>query len=180
MGVVLAIFAVLIALGMPSYSSWIQNSQIRTAGETILAGLQSARNQAVTLNTPVRFQFTDTLTSSCAVSASGTNWVISRNDPAAKCDGSSAADPFIIESKSGTEGTRNVAILASQAFIAFSGLGQTNAAANFTVDIKNPSSGGKCVIDGGDRRCLRIVVTPAGQVRMCDTAVSDTKDVRIC
>ncbi len=45
--VAVAIIGVLMALGMPAYSTWIQNTQIRTAAEAILNGLQTARNEAI-------------------------------------------------------------------------------------------------------------------------------------
>jgi hypothetical protein len=32
----------------------------------------------------------------------------------------------------------------------------------------------------GEIRCLRIEVAPSGQTRMCDPAVTDTTDTRIC
>jgi type IV fimbrial biogenesis protein FimT len=40
-----------------------------------------------------------------------------------------------------------------------------------------------CKANGGDMRCLQIVVTPGGRVRMCDPsvdAVANPNDTRAC
>ena len=54
--VAVAIIGVLFALGMPAYSTWIQNTQIRTAAEAVLNGLQTAKNEAIQRNVTVQFQ----------------------------------------------------------------------------------------------------------------------------
>jgi type IV fimbrial biogenesis protein FimT len=50
-----AIVALVMALAMPSYSTWLQNSRLRGGAESILAGLQLARAEAVRRNTTVWF-----------------------------------------------------------------------------------------------------------------------------
>lgn len=51
----IVIIGVLLALAVPSFKDWIQSSQVRTASESIMNGLQLARTDAVHLNTVVRF-----------------------------------------------------------------------------------------------------------------------------
>ena len=65
--------------------------------------------------------------------------------------------------------------------MAFNSLGRvTNAAGgSVTIDVFNPA-GGDCVALGGNMRCLRIVVAAAGQVKMCDPAVTAAQDSRKC
>lgn len=51
--VVVALFALLLALAMPSIRDMIANARVRTAAEGMLNGMQLARAEAVRLNTPV-------------------------------------------------------------------------------------------------------------------------------
>jgi type IV fimbrial biogenesis protein FimT len=51
----LAIAALLLTLGMPSFTTFIRNSEIRSTAESISNGLRLARSEATRLNTPVSF-----------------------------------------------------------------------------------------------------------------------------
>ena len=85
--------------------------------------------------------------------------------------------------KASGDGTANAVYAASQSSIAFDSLGRVTQvpplADDIVVNVTNPT-GGACVASSGPMRCLRIVVTPGGQARMCDTAVTDTSDSRKC
>ena len=49
------ITGILLAMGVPSFASWLQSSQIRTAAGSILDGLQLAHAEAIRRNTtPLR------------------------------------------------------------------------------------------------------------------------------
>ena len=175
----IAIVAILFTLAAPSFSTWIQNTHIRTAAEAIQNGLMLTRAEAVQRNTQVRFQLTDTLDDSCALSTSGTNWVVSLDDPAGACASapSDTTAPRIIQTRAGAEGSKNALVAAGQSAIIFNGLGRqspvppqvTPVAVN--IDISNPI-GGACAADvtPGPMRCLRVAVSTLGQVRMCDPA----------
>ncbi|SFI20411.1 type IV fimbrial biogenesis protein FimT [Collimonas sp. OK307] len=180
--IALAVMAIAFSLGMPSYSAWIQNSQIRTAAESMQSGIQLARAEGLRSNATVRFQLTTTTDATCALSSSGTNWVISANDATGKCNVTdSTVDPFMTRVKASAEGTKNVTVAATQSSISFNGLGRVTPAptSTITIDIKNPS-GGTCVAASGNMRCLQLQVSGAGQVRMCDPAVTATSDPRKC
>jgi type IV fimbrial biogenesis protein FimT len=179
----MAIFASLLGMAAPAFSTWLQNGHIRTAAEAIQNGLQLARATAVQRNSLVTFQLTSTLAADCTVNASGPNWVVSLDDPSAACDvpASDTVTPRIVGSRAAIEGSRNAVIAADQASMSFNGLGRRpNAAtaANLNINISNPA-GGKCVADGGEMRCLRVFVTASGQVQMCDPAVA-APDTRGC
>lgn len=182
----IAIVAILFSLAAPSFSTWIQGTHIRTAAEAMQSGLMLARSEAVRRNTSVRFQLTTTLDSSCALSTSGTNWVVSQDDPSGACDSASPdpADlnppaPRIVQKRAGAEGSKNALVAAGQSAIVFNGLGRVTPvpAGAISFDITNPI-GGACVADTtpGPMRCLRVTVSTGGQVRMCDPAFvfSDT------
>lgn len=170
----LAITATLILMAVPSFSIWLQNTQIRTAAEAIQNGVQLARAEAVRRNTSVIFQLTSTLDNSCALSTSGTNWVVSLDSAVGSCGAAPSADlasptaPRIIQTRSGIEGSRNSTVLSTQSSITFTGLGRTSAGATLSADISNPL-GGSCA-PAGPMRCMRLVVSSAGQTRMCDPA----------
>jgi len=68
--VVVAVLGIVLMIGLPNMSAWLQNTQIRNAAESASAGLQLARAEALRRNAAVRFSLVDTLTSSCALSAS--------------------------------------------------------------------------------------------------------------
>lgn len=53
--VVVAVIGILLATGLPSFNTWIQNSKIRAAAEAVLSGLQSARSEAIRRNARVAF-----------------------------------------------------------------------------------------------------------------------------
>jgi type IV fimbrial biogenesis protein FimT len=181
----LAVLGILLMIGLPSLATWIQNTQIRTAAETMQSGLQMARAEALRRNTSVRFQLVDTLTAACALSATGTNWVVSLADPVGNCDDapSDTVAPQIIQKKDGAEGAPNAVITATGgSTVTFNGIGRViNAGPITRVDITN-TRGGACKTAGADEpmRCLRVAVSSAGQVRMCDPAVTDVTDPRAC
>jgi type IV fimbrial biogenesis protein FimT len=192
----LAIMGLLIMIGLPNMATWLQNSKIRTAGETMLAGLTLARTEAVRRNQIVRFQMVSNLTSACVISTAGTDWVVSLDDVTAACDATPGEPvpgdppPRILQKRSGSEGTTSVVLAASTAGVVhFNGLGRVTSpggAANLTqVAISNPV-GGACENpdgSGGPMRCLQIDISVGGEVRMCDPAVDPVAfpaDPRLC
>lgn len=188
----LAIMGLLMMIGLPNMTIWLNNAQIRTTGETMLAGLTLARVEAVRRNQIVQFQLVSNLTSGCVVSTGGRSWVVSQDDASGACDAapSEVAVPRIIQTRSGSEGTERAVLVATPAAtVHFNGLGRVTSpggAANLTrVDISNPI-GGACENPdgtGGPMRCMRINISVGGEARMCDPAVdpiANPTDPRIC
>lgn len=189
----LAIIGTLLALAAPSYSAWIQNTKIRGTAEAILNGLQLARTEAVRRNTRISFYLTDTLTAACAASVSGTNWVVSFDDPTALCnsalltDATDASDivasppPRLIQVRPSNEGSVGVTVAADQASIVFNGLGRVTPvpAATININVSNPTAGACATVGGGGgpMRCMRVTVSAGGQIRLCDPARASTDPV---
>lgn len=177
--VVMAIAAMLVLASAPTFTGWIINSRIRTTAEAVQSGLQLAKAEAVARNTRVRFQLTDTLDNTCAASVNGLNWVINLDPNAnpAEVEGNCASAPddanapFILQSRPAAAGSGNTQIAATAATLVFNGLGRPVPvpAGNLTIAVTNPA-GGTCTSVGGDVTCLNVVVTPAGQIRMCNPA----------
>lgn len=172
----LLIISLLVAMAVPGFRDWIQSTQIRTAAESILNGLQLARTEAVRRNSQVRFQLTDSVDNACGLSTVDANWVISQDDPSGSCDSASSdtVAPRIVQVRPTAEGSANAVVAAGQSTIIFNGLGRVTPvpAGDVNIDITN-TTGGSCA-PAGSMRCLRVVVSPGGQVRLCDPALAST------
>jgi type IV fimbrial biogenesis protein FimT len=146
------IVGVLLALGVPSFSAWLQNVQVRNAAETIFNGLQLARANAVQRNKSVSF----------AMNGPDSSWSVTIVSP-------SALEPATVQSRSAAEGTLNAVITTTDPTITFDGLGKTNLLTGATIQVTNPT-GGACQTSStaGTMRCLNVTVAVGGQVKMCD------------
>jgi type IV fimbrial biogenesis protein FimT len=74
-----------------------------------------------------------------------------------------------------TEGSRNAVVAATQSTFIFNGLGRLTTAAD-TIAVSNPTGGACATIaaPNGPMRCLNVVVTTGGQIRMCNPAKAGT------
>ena len=155
----MTIMAVVIAIGMPSYSAWIQNTRIRTAAESIQNGLQVARAEAVKRNVSVQFVLSD-----------GAAWLVG-------CETVNSTCPAIIQSRTAGEGSSGDITLVTDAAstVVFNNLGAVNASPTPFTRVDVDSS-----VAAADRP-LRITIGVGGNIRMCDpsTTLSST-DPRKC
>ena len=123
--IALAVSAILLALAAPGFTSFIRNSQIRTAAESVQTGLQLARSEAVKRNTLVQF-----VLSSVQGGGSRADWSVSVVSPST-----------VIQSRPSAEGTSKVSITVDHedhAAITFSGLGRPLPhAKTATIDVKS-------------------------------------------
>jgi type IV fimbrial biogenesis protein FimT len=188
----IAVLAIMLGLAAPTLSQFLQNTQLRSSAESMVSGLNFAKAEAVRRNANVRFQLFDNLTSACSATANGGSWVVSLDDAEGQCNAATAetAAPRILQRRSGDEGSPNVDVVASGGpsannLIIFNGLGRPVTANNdrFTqLDVTNPV-GGQCEhvnATSGKMRCLRLLITAGGDVRMCDPKVSVADDPRKC
>jgi type IV fimbrial biogenesis protein FimT len=189
-----ALFALLMTLAFPSFVGMMNNARLRDTGASIMAGLQSARTEALRRNQTVEFALTaDPVTdgSDIGVTANGTGptWVVRA------LDALGAPTDALVDFRSGLEGSNQTDPAALYARIASAGLpasgtirfdplGRTNvtAANGSTFDV-TPADANQCRAAGGDLRCVRVVVTASGRVRMCDPSVDpvvNPNDTRAC
>ncbi|WP_211443593.1 GspH/FimT family pseudopilin [Collimonas humicola] len=180
--VALAVFATLLALAWPNFKSSIQNAQIRTAAESIVNGLQLTRAEAVRRNSEVQFQLNNTL-AGAAVSG-GTDWSIVPDDL------STPGTPNFstaMQTRNGNDtvnariGAKTAADFTSAAAaganlpgnITFTGMGRLTAASTIVqIDVTNTT--------GTSARQLSITLTPGGQIRLCDPALTLAKNPQGC
>ncbi|MBY0266064.1 MAG: GspH/FimT family pseudopilin [Burkholderiales bacterium] len=188
--IALGIMALLLALGVPQYATFLNNARIRATTDNLTAGLNLARSEAVKRNARVEFVMTDeepiaSLVNTLPASTSGMNWVVREWVPA------SGTFTFI-EGKSGLESSGRdeatpIVIASSSAdatyagIVSFNGFGAASVTRPLQFQISNPS-GGACAAapTPGPMRCLNIIVSPGGQVRQCDPRVTAAGDTRAC
>lgn len=181
----LAIMALLLGMGLPAFSAWLANSKVRNAAETLQTGLSLARSEAMRRNQTVEFMLTNDevnlgTVGTVAAAANGVHWLVRTRDPV-------SGIYQLIEAKSGFEGSGSsgaspVKVTASDSTIGFRGLGGTQGlTAPATFDFSNPQAGAcHTATTASPIRCLRVQVSVAGQIRMCDPTVTETTDTRAC
>ncbi len=193
----LAILGIGMAWGVPSYSVWMQNLQIRNMAESIVSGLQVARSEAIARNGPVEF----VLMSTNVVPAnrdtplleigddSGRNWMVRAVLPV----GSPTTYDYIT-ARDGAEGSQHATVQAGDANIGgnlyavtFDGFGRQRFAANGVVQNIDASNqiakicvGSSQLSAANGARLLEIGVSVSGQIKMCDPSVTSTTDPRRC
>lgn len=178
----LTLAGILLAIGIPSFQTGMHNRQIRSTAEAIQGGLHLARTEALRRNRAVKFEM-----------QGGNGWRVGC-DPAdpTEIDGEPAC-PELLQTRDGAEGGKHAQVARvtvststgsdADTFeeLRFTPLGRVTtltAANNAVFRVTNPN-GGSCFASGGEMRCLEVVVTAAGQIRMCDPAVS-APDTRAC
>lgn len=149
----LVVLAVLLTLGVPSFQAWLQNTQIRTATDALMNGIQTARTEAVRRNRIVFFAL-----------ESGTNWSV----VCMRCDNNANV---ILQRREGDEGSQTARIdSGGRSMVSFSPIGapmSTNPE-DGSLPITTMDITSAVTADALAQRPLRIVISPSGAVRMCD------------
>lgn len=180
--IALAIVSALILLVAPSTATWIQNTRLRGAAESIARGLQTARVEAMKRNTIVAFNLTD---------ANSSAFTVCLYDPVANtCQAASSAilmtraaseDSSI--TKVGTDTALSDPTIAipggtnvpgSTAFDYYGRLATTAPNNVMRIDVRNPS------ISQTDERRLVIFINQSGQIRVCDPRLSQAVNPQGC
>jgi type IV fimbrial biogenesis protein FimT len=163
--IVVAILGLMIAMAGPAVGDWLKNSQIRTAGEALLDGIQQARNEAVRRNVAVEFRL-----------LAGTSWEVRLAD--------TTVSDRLLATRTSADGSKDVVLTPSPAnatIIAFDGMGRrmtsnvdgSSVLLGACVDL--PST----VLAPAKTRDLQLNIALSGQIRMCDPKVS-ASDSRYC
>ena len=171
--IVIAVLGVLLGLAARNYRPWIANSQIRTAAETLVEGLNTARNEAIRRNRTIDFRLVSDLSETCVASDTGSSWVVSEGDPQGKCDHdiSESVEPMIVAKKSAAERTATVTLAGRSAsdtpasLISFNGVGRVVVSGRTPIARIDVDSS---AVIGEQSRDLRIVLSIGGMIRMCD------------
>ena len=172
--IAITIVGILLAFGLPSYSTWMNNMRIRGAAEAVQNGLQLARATAISRNTQAYFVFpTDgSLTSIVYSAVSPTNLPPNPRAPA----------PALIKTLQQydqADAASNAAVATGGAYlVTFGSLGQVlvnpdGSASLSRIDVSSTA------IDPAVRN-LRVLLFPGGSTKMCDPAVVAPTDLRFC
>jgi type IV fimbrial biogenesis protein FimT len=158
--IVLVILAVMAFVALPNINVWLQNTQIRTAGEAILNGMQLARAEAIRRNSAMEMRMD--------VHSGWTVRVVSSGE--------------VIQSRLHTEGTSAASVTIAPAgatkitFDSFGSVVDPNPDTSARItEIKIDS----VAIAAADSRELCVLVRVGGNVRLCDPQVAAT-DTRTC
>jgi type IV fimbrial biogenesis protein FimT len=178
--ITLAIVGLVLGFAGPSAMTWIQNTQIRNAAESVLNGAQLARLEALKRNVAVSFEMTD---------PNSTAWRVCLYDVIGNA---CLAGPLIAE-KGATEGGQNARIGADlnigdtsaslppganlPGSITFDPFGRLAATAPVNlrrVDVRNQT------LSAAEERRLVVTVSMGGQLRLCDPRLVFANNPRGC
>lgn len=165
----LLIISLMVGLALPSFKSWVANSQVRSVAETVQNGLRAAQNEALRRSRQTAFVLTNSApVANAAAAANGGNWYV---QVLPLYSGEAVQAPVVPTSGSFGKNASGVA-LAGPAQICFNSMGRLvgNGAANFagstctapasmiTYDLTRANAD----------HPLEVQVQPNGQIRMCD------------
>jgi len=163
----LAILALLFLLGMPSFITFLRNSEIRSTSESIINGLRTASAQAARLNSHVVFTLTD---------ASGSWQIQAMNEGDTDCTNVAPGGPLQQFSAQEARSRATVTLTpGGKSSVCFTGLGRIRNQGVCPSDHIQKIDIGPNVA-GAEGRPLRIIVDdpnptdpnrPLG-LRMCD------------
>lgn len=156
--IAVALFAILVLLALPTYTSFMANTQIRNAAENSLSGVRLAQASAIKSNRLAKFVL------------GTTGWAVYAWD---EDSADFAVEP--VQSYQFAEGASQTTVTPPSGKVTFDGLGRVfpDAASLTRVDITNSHI--------ANPRDLSIVISlVGGNIKLCDPAVVDTTDPRLC
>jgi len=151
----LAIAALLLTVGLPSFTTFLRNSEIRSTAESISNGLRVARTEATRLNKPVSFTL---------AGGGDTGWAINEFNPVT----ATLILPPIQQYAKLEAGKNSKAVTtpANAVAVTFNGLGRAISPSPIATPNLQQIDVGSLV--AGEARTLRIYVDDARGIRMCD------------
>lgn len=146
--VALALVVLAMLLGLPAFTSTLASMRVRAVAEGMLAGIQTARTEAVRRNQQVAFRLD---------AETGGGWSVLLVNDGSTLQAKPASEGGSVNVQADLDTTLN-----------FNNLGQRTAPVGgvLTFSLTNPG-GGDCQ-PSGSIRCLSLLVQPSGEVRLCD------------
>jgi len=183
--VTMTVFAILVALTIPTMSTWIRNNKVRTVTDSLQTGLRLAQTESLRRSRQIVFSLTNSTTPNAIplpAVANGTSWAIWTVP--SMTDGSET--PTFIQSGVLSNASTGVIINSNGvSTVCFNAIGRL--VANASANVIAVTGGDNCVqpaapptppvqifnvsIPGGDRP-LQVNLGLGGQVHMCDPAVA--------
>lgn len=154
--VVMAVVVVLVVVAAPNVSDWLQNAKTRSVAESVQNGLRFAQTEAARLSRATTFV------------SSSTDWTV---DYIALGNGDTILPhPLQVSPVGSLAGSVVAAGTGMPAVLRFDSLGRVTGGASVSGPFTAiPATGASFDISNphGSRR-LRVTVSPAGKIRMCD------------
>lgn len=151
--ITVAVLAVILVSVAPGIAEYMTDFRVRVVTDQFREGLMRAKMEAIKRNTRVDFV------------PDGTGWKV--EIPAV---GETPAQT--ITARKALDSEAKLTITPTLDRVGFNGAGWTSGGVDFRADVTR--AGGTCKADAGTVRCLRVTVTGAGSIRVCDAAVSGT------
>jgi type IV fimbrial biogenesis protein FimT len=179
----LAVFAMLLAVGIPSLQAYSLNNRILSTAQSFVSGIQTARAEAIRRNTTVQFMLTDSdnLTSpnNATPSSTGMKWVVF--DP-------NTSPPLVLDARGLETNAATVSVSmvdsaatpAPVASITFNSLGGTSLGSVAVMSVTAVGQTCNSAATPSDVRCINVIVTPGGRSQLCDPAATAATDSRRC
>jgi len=166
--VTIALFSILLAMAMPSFTTWVRNAQVRTVSDALQTGVRLAQAESVRRYRQVVFFRTNQAACNAGVTAEagGAFWAV-RTVPLV------AGDPVEVVQCGVLSDVAAGVVIAGPDAVCFNSAGRQ-------VANPDPGIGGTaCVLNAGgtsvfdlsstsSNRPLRVLVALGGSVRMCD------------
>ncbi|MCX7276526.1 MAG: GspH/FimT family pseudopilin [Burkholderiales bacterium] len=170
--VTLTVAALLLLAVMPSFSQWIANAKVRSVAEEIQNGLRQAQAEAIRRNRQTVFALTNATPALAATPvANGKNWYV---QTVVLTGSAETSAEFVQGSNYATQAGVTVTGPAAVCFGSLGGLvtlastatglstACSSTATSYTLVSANAVAGNNAY------RTLKVLLTPGGQVRMCD------------
>ena len=151
--VAMGIMAFLLLMAMPSINTYLLDTRIRVTAQSYYDGAQLARTEALRRNADVVITLTN----------SNRGWSVNSGGGSIAAKSAEAAEKLTVK--------------ADAMMVTFNALGA--ASADNTVQFL-PVNENSCLAAGGVQRCLNVLVSRGGQVRLCDPSITTAGDNRKC
>lgn len=152
----IVVMAILASIAVPGFQSWLRNTQIRNAAESITNGLQRARAESVARNA-----------NTTLVLGTDSSWTISVVTPAS-----------VIDQRLAGEGSKNVTrtvVPVGTTTVTFNNFGLVVANADASASITQVD-----LTAIGGSQPLRVTIGTGGNARMCDPNIATGTSPRAC
>lgn len=175
--VAISVLAILTAVAMPNFMTWIRNSRVRTVADALQSGMRLAQGEAQRRSHTVVFFLTNSKTCDTAATAvaGGTYWQ-ARTVPNALLTGDAAE---AVQCGVLTDVSTGINLTSATTALCFGGDGRQTTVTN-PASIGLDCTAAAATYDvapataNAENRPLRLTVSLAGSIRMCDPGKSAT------
>lgn len=175
--VTVSVFAIMVAMALPNFTTWIRNARVRSVADALQSGLRLAQTDAMRRSRTTVFFFTTSndCQATNSATAGGAFWQI-RSVPNPLLTNDVAE---VVQCGALNDMSSGVGIASAPTALCFGGDGRLVAAVSPTsIGVDCTAAAARYDVSpsqsGTENRPLRITVSLAGAVRMCDPNKAST------